>query len=141
MTGYKKVFLDTAPIIYYLQKDKNFFEKTKEILLDLISNDAKLVTSDITTEEYCVYPLRNGETNLIEKFDSFIEQLQIEVVHTTEPLAKNAAMIRAEYPGFKAMDALQIASAQYSDCEVFLTNDKQLRHFKNIKVVTVEEWE
>ena len=49
-------------------------------------------------------------------------------------------MIRAEYGYFKAMDALQLASACIHGCDLFLTNDKQLKQFKEIPCVTVEEW-
>ena len=50
-----------------------------------------------------------------------------------------AAQIRAEYKGFKAMDALQIATACLSGCDLFLTNDKQLKQFKEVKCITVAE--
>ena len=54
-------------------------------------------------------------------------------------IAEKAAQIRAEYRGFKSMDALQLASACLSGCDLFLTNDKQLRQFKELKCITVEE--
>ena len=56
-------------------------------------------------------------------------------------IARRAAEIRAEYRDFKAMDALQLAAAVHADCDVFLTNDKQLRQFRELKCVTVEEWD
>lgn len=31
MTGYNKVFLDTTPIIYFLDNDINFGDKTRNI--------------------------------------------------------------------------------------------------------------
>ncbi len=37
------------------------------------------------------------------------------------------------------MDALQLAAACLSKCDLFLTNDKQLRRFKAIKCITVDE--
>ena len=46
-----------------------------------------------------------------------------------------------EYKLFKAMDALQLASASLSDCDLFLTNDRQLRRFKEVKCITVDELE
>ena len=45
----------------------------------------------------------------------------------------------AEYKGFKAMAALQLAVACLSKCDLFLTNDKQLRQFREIKCIIVEE--
>ena len=38
-----------------------------------------------------------------------------------------AAQLRAKYQGIKAMDSLQLASAIQNHCDVFLSNDKQLR--------------
>lgn len=36
-------------------------------------------------------------------------------------------MIRARFKDFKSIDTLQIGAAIQSDCDLFLTNDKQLR--------------
>lgn len=44
-----------------------------------------------------------------------------------------------DYKGFKAMDALQLAIACLEKCDLFLTNDKQLRQFEEIKCITVDE--
>lgn len=90
MIDYKKVFVDTAPFIYFIEKDDNnpqYYEKVKKFLKDGYEDDK----------------------------------------------------IRAEYKGFKAMDALQLAVACLSACDLFLTNDKQLKQFKEIECVTVEE--
>lgn len=37
------------------------------------------------------------------------------------------------------MDALQLAVACQSKCDLFLTNDKQLKQFKEITCITVDE--
>ncbi len=55
-------------------------------------------------------------------------------------LAKKAAEIRAEYKNFKTMDCLQIASACVMGCDLFFTNDNQLRQFREIKCMTVEDF-
>lgn len=39
------------------------------------------------------------------------------------------------------MDALQLAVACLSKCDLVLTNDKQLKQFDEIKCLTVEELE
>lgn len=58
----------------------------------------------------------------------------------TESVADRAARIRAKYTSFKGMDSLQLAVAVEDKCDTFLTNDKQLKQFDGIKVVTVEDW-
>lgn len=39
------------------------------------------------------------------------------------------------------MDALQLAVACWKGCDLFLTNDKQLRQLKEVKCITVDELE
>ena len=56
-------------------------------------------------------------------------------------IAKKAAKIRAEYKMFKSMDALQLAAATLTGCDLFLTNDKQLKQFADIRCITVDELE
>lgn len=115
-----------------VDKVKNFFE-------DGYERDAEFVTSVITMEEYFVFPYRNNNSLLIEMFDRLVVTLGIEMIGIDEEIAKKAAQIRAEYKGFKAMDALQLAVACASGCDLFLTNDKQLRQFGEIRCITVDE--
>lgn len=56
-------------------------------------------------------------------------------------IAKKAAKIRAEYKMFKSMDALQLVAATLTGCDLFLTNDKQLKQFADIRCITVDELE
>ena len=51
MTGYRKVFLDTAPIIYFHDNDVNFGGKAKSILEEILGNGKGLATSVITCME------------------------------------------------------------------------------------------
>lgn len=37
MTGYEKVFLDTAPLIYFLDDDINFGAKSKAVFEEILS--------------------------------------------------------------------------------------------------------
>lgn len=92
-------------------------------------------------EEYFVFPYRNKAYALIDMFERLIATTDMEIVEINREIAKKAANIRAEYKGFKAMDALQLATACLTGCDLFLTNDKQLKQFKEMKCVMVDEWE
>ena len=134
MTDYKKAFVDTAPFIYFIEKDENnpqYYDKVKKFFSNGYEADKKFVTSVITMEEYFVFPYRNR----------LVETTDMEIVEVNQEIAKKAAQIRAEYKGFKAMDAIQLAVACLTKCDLFLTNDKQLRQFKEIKCITVDELE
>ena len=99
------------------------------------------MSSVITIEEYFVFPYRNKEYAYIDMFYRLIEITNMEIIEINQEIAKKAAQIRAEYKGFKAMDALQLSIASMSKCDLFLTNDKQLKQFREIECLTVGELE
>jgi predicted nucleic acid-binding protein len=90
-------------------------------------------------EEYFVFPYRKNMHSFIDIFNRLIDTINVEIIEINQQIAKKAAQIRAEYKGFNAMDALQLAVACSSGCDLFLTNDKQLRQFKEVKCITVDE--
>ena len=141
MTEYKRVFLDTTPLIYLLDSNEIYGEKVREILETLLNNNVQIATSTITAAEYLVYPYRTDNVEKIGAFEDFLNECDITVYPVNYETAKKAAQIRAMYDHFKAMDSLQLAVACVHDCHLFITNDKQLRQFKEIKCVTVDKWE
>lgn len=144
MTDYKKAFVDTAPFIYFIEKNKNnpqYYDKVKSFFMNGYNSNRKFVTSVITMEEYFVFPYRNNNYSLIDMFNRLVATINMEIVEINQEIAKKAAQIRAEYKGIKPMDALQLATACVMGCDLFLTNDKQLRQFKEIKCITVDELE
>ena len=139
MTEYKKIFLDTTPIIYFLDVDVNYAEKVENLFSDFLEAESQMITSAITCTEYLTYPYRTGNTEKIDAFYEFMADCDIPMCPIDVDIAKKAAQIRAEYKDFKTMDCLQLATACVQECDLFLTNDKQLRQFKEIKCVTMDE--
>ncbi len=140
MTEYNKVFIDTTPLIYFLDNDPNFGNKAKQIFVEILSDGKQMITSTATCTEYLVYPFKTNNQDKIDVFFEFVQNEEIPLVPLTVNIAKKAAQIRAAYAGFKAMDAIQLATAVETGCDLFLTNDKQLRQFREITCMTVEEW-
>ena len=144
MIDYRKAFVDTAPFIYFIEKNVNnpqYYDKVKNFFRNGYDKNKKFVTSVITMEEYFVFPYRNNNYSLIAMFQRLVAMTDMEIVEINQEIAKKAAQIRAEYKNFKAMDALQLATACVMGCDLFLTNDKQLRQFKEITCITVDELE
>ena len=137
MTDSKKIFLDTAPIIYYLQNSDLYSANMKRFWNNYVEYD--YMTSAITITEYLTYPYRQNDFQLINDFYSFVENMEIQICDIDKKIAEKAAQIRAEYKFFKTMDSLQLATACVMGCDLFLTNDKQLKQFKEIKCITVDE--
>ncbi|XCP84828.1 type II toxin-antitoxin system VapC family toxin [Roseburia hominis] len=105
MTGYNKVFLDTTPIIYFLDNDVNFGRKARNILEEILEDEKQIVTSVITCAEYLTFPYRTHNTEKLEAFFDFVSDCGIPLYSVDGEVAKKAAKIRAEYKDFKMMDA------------------------------------
>ena len=84
-------------------------------------------------------PLKNGNAKSVQSFRAFLADMEIPVLSVDSEIAYLAATLRAKYPAIKAMDALQLASAIVSGCDVFLTNDKQLRQLEEVRVLLVDD--
>lgn len=138
MTDFKRVYVDTSPFIYYLENSM-YMDKMKHFFEICLDKDIQIVTSVITVEEYLVFPYVSGKMEFIENFKRFIKYMNIDVINIDIGIAEQAAKIRSRYKYFKAMDALQIAAAIASRCDMFFTNDKQLRQEKELPCMTIED--
>lgn len=137
MIDSKNIFLDTAPIVYYLENNELYYSNMKKFWKEY--EDCDYVTSAVTVTEYLTYPYQQNNMKLINSFYAFVDGMDIEIKSIDKAIAEKAAQIRAEYKFFKTMDALQLATACLSGCNLLLTNDKQLKQFKEMKCLTVEE--
>ncbi len=140
MTDYSKVFLDTAPIIYFLDNDIHYGNRAKLIFEEILGREKEMITSTVTCEEYLVYPYKTHNEEKADAFFDFVTDCNISLCVIDVETARKAARIRAEYKDFKSMDALQLASAYVQGCDLFLTNDKQLRQFKEMRCITMDQW-
>ena len=137
MKDFNKIFLDTAPLIYFLDNNPHFGEKSRRIIDSFLNENKILVSSVLTCEEYLIMPYRNQEHQLIDEFWRFIKDSNMILYPINRQEAVKAAKIRAEYKFFKPMDSLQLATAVLHGCNLFLTNDKQLKQFPEIN----DEWQ
>lgn len=140
MTGFNKVYLDTAPLIYFLDDIPVYGKTVERILTDLLTSNKSIVTSVITCAEYLVYPYRTDNQKKIDTFWNFLKNCNIPLYKVNVAVAEKAAEIRAEYRYFKAIDSLQLSLAISHNCDLFLTNDKQLCQYKGLRCLTVDEY-
>ena len=139
MTDFKRVFIDTAPIIYFLENSSIYMESMKKFFTRCMKEHIQIVTSTLTIEEYLVSPYSKGKLEYVDNFKRFIEYMNIEVVDIDSSIAEQGAKIRGQYKNFKAMDALQIATSIVKKCHTFFTNDKQLRQEKELPCMTIDD--
>ncbi len=139
MTDFKRVIVDTAPIIYYLENNPLYSEVIKRFFTTCIEQNIQVVTSAITVEESLVYPDLSGQMDFADNFNRFLDYMNVKIIDINADIAEQASKLRGQYKGFKAMDALQLSSAIASGCDIFFTNDKQLRQEKEIPCMTMQD--
>ncbi len=127
----KRSFFDTSIFIYALENNSI----TARNLFQQALNEGILGTSTITIMEYATGCFKYGKIERLNNFKNFLRTLMFEVVPVNDTVALKAAEIRSNYPFFKQMDALQLATALVSGADVFYTNDKQLLQFKELAVI------
>ena len=139
MIEFNSVFVDTCVFIYYLEHHPDYYEVVMDFFAACYQQRKIFTTSVITVEEYSIVPYRQSDYATLDTFHRFVTDTDIRVIEINRRIADHAARIRASYPAFKAMDALQLATAVEQNCDLFLTNDKQLRQFRDIRCVTADE--
>ena len=119
MSVFNRIFLDTAPIIYYVERKPKLFETMQFFLRQNISAD--YFTSVVSIAEYFPYPFKQANAKkLVEEFERFVSQTDLTIVNIDRGIAMMSAQIRSKYVHFKTMDALQLAAALYTECDIFL---------------------
>ena len=91
MTEYKKVFLDTTPLIYFLDDDIHFGLKTRQIFEEILYNDRLLLTSVLTCMEYLVHPYRTNNQAKIKACADFLNDCHIPVLSINLEIANKSS--------------------------------------------------
>lgn len=131
----KKVFIDTNPLIYLVAQQEPFYSKVVRFISDCITDDAEFYTSTITDAEFLVKPFENKDNEQAEKYKVYLKRLEFVKCFISEQIAERATKIRADYHDIKLGDALQMAASLDCNCDVFFTNDKQLKQVTEAHVV------
>lgn len=72
MTEFKRVFVDTAPIIYFLENSALYLEATKQFFRKCLEENIQIVTSAITIEEYLVFPYSCNKMEFVDNFKNLL---------------------------------------------------------------------
>ena len=135
------VFIDTAPIIYYLQAHPEFGPLAREIALTIESGSLTAYTSVLTLTEVLIKPIASNDVALAQKFVQFIKHARhITLIEISEGIAETAGKLRGRYSFLKTIDALQLATALYVAADAFLTNDAKLKQIKELRVILLKDY-
>jgi len=135
------IFIDTAPIIYYIEAHPRYGTLMKDVVNSFLEGKIKAYTSVITVTEVISKPIEKGEKNLTKKFTDFLKHgKNFKLNDIPVSTAEYAGMLRGKYSDLKTIDAIQLSSAIDIGADAFLTNDKRLKKIKEIKILVLEDY-
>jgi predicted nucleic acid-binding protein len=135
LLGSMILYLDTNAFLYGISGIQRFQEpaRTWQSWQASIKNSF-LVTSRLTLMEALVGPIKRDDSKRITQIESALDHLLL--IDLDNSVMRRAAEIRARYR-FRAPDAIRLAAAAEVRADVFLTGDRRLRSFDQVRVVDV----
>lgn len=98
------------------------------------------VCSAVTLAECRVAPLRLNDRDTYREFvDAILNARNTIFVPIDAEVAQRAAELRVQY-NLTLTDAFQVAAALSANCDVFLTNDRDLKRVNEITVLVLSDF-
>lgn len=123
----KKVYVDTNICIYLVE----WFTPLQDILTEiwyLLSHRMfQAHSSELTLWETLIQPYKTNKNHLVRHFQSFLEESG---AFTLSPTLRTTYILAAELcakTSLKMPDAIHIATALETECDIFFTNDKRIK--------------
>lgn len=141
LQGVTRLFLDTAPVIYLVEKNPVYVGLVGAVFQRLDSGQLQAVTSPVTLAECLVHPLRHGLLQLRQDFiNVVVNGAGTTFVSLDQTSGETAGGLRAQY-NLRLPDALQLAAALGAGCDAFLTNDAQLKRVTELRILVLDDLE
>ena len=114
----RRVFLDTAPAIYFLERHPVYFPRMETFFRICQERNILVVTSPVTLAECLIHPIRLGLTEQVRNYRELIlHGVGTEFREIGPDTAERAAHIRATHM-IPLMDALQAGMAAATGCQM-----------------------
>lgn len=138
------VYLDSNILVYFMETPIQTPDNQHPFLNKLFQNIeiglTLALTSQLTLAEVLVLPLREGNIPLEQAYRRILRGTpHFPVAPITLTILNKTADIRARYKGIKIADAIHIATAMESACDLILTADKQFRQCEREIPVSILE--
>jgi predicted nucleic acid-binding protein len=129
------VYLDSELVIYLIEQNPQYAPAVEAWLT--ANPAARLASSELVRMETLVLPTRRADAARIVDFNCFFATQVSVMIPLDRTVFEKAIEIRAAYPSFRTPDAIHLAAATTFGCDLFLTNDAQLVHYRGIPVSMV----
>lgn len=134
-----RVYLDTNIFIYALEGYPTFRTVLTSLFDALDRHELSAVTSELTLMEALVKPFLDRN---VERQTAYMQILHpsasLQIVPVTRDILVTAARLRAE-TNLKLPDAIHVATAQFTGCAQFLTNDAHVKTIPGLTILSLAQ--
>jgi len=122
----RKVYLDACVVIYLVERHRDYADTLRQRLFTSSGLPAvKLVLSEVVRMECRIKPVREGEQDLVARYDAFFATAGLVWVPMDRAVFDRATGLRADHR-LRTPDALHLAAVMEAGCEEFWTHDSRL---------------
>lgn len=133
-----KVYLDTAPVIYSVEKHADYWQILLSLWQSLKAREIEIFTSELTLLETLVQPIKQNNQTLVSAYESLLTATDINLLPISLDVLREAANRRASQ-NLKTPDAIHAATAFSANCAYFVTNDSGFKRLSNIQTVVLSD--
>lgn len=120
-----RVYLDSCIVIYLIHGSESLSRAVRAGLVSDEEDPQELCISDLVRLECRVWPVREGDQQLLAQFDEFFSSQDVEHLAIRTDTFDLATELRARH-GTKTPDAIHLAAAILGGCHELWTNDNRL---------------
>jgi len=140
LSGIKKIGMDTSIVIYFMESNPLYDSLVSSVFQRISNGSLSGITSVVTLIEVLIHPIRQGNTKLQKQYrDLLLSSSNFSTIAVDTNIVDIAAQIRS-YHNIRIPDAIQIATAKATECDVFLTNDINLKRIEDLCVLVLDDF-
>jgi len=121
------IYWDTMLFVYLIEEHPEYYETVEKLVLQMAERGDTLCTSIFTRGEALVGAQKAGSEQIAQRLRDYLQPPIVSLLPFTLETADHYARIRATNKVSPA-DAIHLASAAAAGVDLFLTNDRSLRH-------------
>ncbi len=138
--GAGPVGLDTVVFIYFVEEHPDYLRIVEPLFQAIDQGKIEATTSTLTLLETLVVPLRAGREDLATRYETLLVRGRgLRMVELDRDLLRAAAGLRARF-GVRTPDAIQLAAALVSGCQILLTNDRRLPELPGLRILQLRDF-
>lgn len=135
---HEQVYLDTNIFIAMVEA---FNAKAIDLFQAAEKGLVYLVTSEVTRGEVLLKPMQNENMELVTRYQELFDNTNGLTAIAADGVVMREAATFAATSGLELIDAVHCATAEAADCTFVISQDKDMRHYSPIDVLSLDELE